>query len=159
MRGIPFGESGKIATRVIVIQLSILALAAVLYKVYIPKIQQARAATVAAERERKIEAFFESAVVEDPSLNVEVPVPGGNPPAHPQKLRVLPTVQEVEQALGAPDKQTTDFRQGLHLTWTGTAQSLEASFAEGRLYNLRLEDLRTAHGVLVFESATSWHPF
>jgi hypothetical protein len=65
----------------------------------------------------------------------------------------------VEQALGLPGMVTVDFRGGQHLTWTGTQHQLEACFSNGRLYCLRLEDLRTKHGMTVFESSWSWHPF
>ena len=78
---------------------------------------------------------------------------------HPQRLTRTPAVDEVLQTLGLPDRRTTDFQSGLHMTWTGTAHSLEASFDRGRLYCLRREDLRTGHGALVFVSSVAWHPF
>jgi hypothetical protein len=71
----------------------------------------------------------------------------------------MPAVDEVVQALGLPGRRTVDFRGGLHMTWTGTAHSLEASFDRSRLYCLRRGDLRTGHGTFVFESSVAWHPF
>jgi hypothetical protein len=71
----------------------------------------------------------------------------------------MPAVDEVVQALGLPGRRTVDFRGGLHMTWTGTAHSLEAAFDRGLLYCLRRENLRTGHGAFVFESSGAWHPF
>jgi hypothetical protein len=160
-------DSGAVPKRVILIQLAILASLAAFYFLYLPYRQKSRAAAEAEERELRIETLYQSLVVEDvsrevlisPSPDGEVRGAGGKTRAHPQRLTRMPSVQEIEQALGLADRRAVDFRSGLHLTWTGTAHSLEASFDQGRLYCLRWEDLRTGHGALVFESIYAWHPF
>jgi hypothetical protein len=139
------------------IQFALLASLAAFYFLYLPYRSKSQAAAEAQEREPKIEEFFQSLVVEDTRGEVELPGTGGT--AHPQRLNRLPAVDEVVQSLGLPNRRTTDFQGGLHITWTGTAHSLEASFVHGRLYCLRREDLRTGHGALVFESSAAWHPF
>ena len=68
-------------------------------------------------------------------------------------------MDEVRQALGAPDTSTTDFAGGLHLTWIGTGHTLEASFNHGQLYCLSLKDTSTGHGASVYESSANWQPF
>jgi hypothetical protein len=141
------------------IQLALLASLAAFYFLYLPYRSKSQAAAEAQERERKIEALFESLVVEDRHGEVELPGIGGKVRVHRQRLNRTPAVDEVLQSLGLPEQRTTDFQSGLHMTWTGTAHSLEASFDRGRLYCLRREDLRTGHGVLVFESSVAWHPF
>jgi len=152
-------DSGAVPKRVIIIQLAILAGLLTWLKVCLPGIERSREESEAAERERRIEAFFQSAVVEDTSREVEVPEANGEKRAHPQRLRATAAVEEVMQALGVPNQRTTDFRGGLHLTWTGTRHSLEASFSNGRLYCLRREDRPSGHGTMVFESSLHWHPF
>lgn len=169
-------DSGAVRTRVIVIQLAILAGLGAFYALYLPYRERARAAAGAQERELKIAALCQSLVTDDYSREVLISppsggeVPGGGPApygagsggktrAHPQRLTRTPTVEEIEQALGLPDQRSTDFRGGLHLAWTGTAHRLDASFDRGRLYCLRMEDRRTGHGALVFESSSAWHPF
>jgi hypothetical protein len=141
------------------IQFALLASLAAFYFLYLPYRSKSQAAAEAQERELKIEALFQSLVVEDTRGEVELPGTGGNVRVHPQRLSRMPAVDEVVQSLGLPDRRTTDFKSGLHMTWTGTAHSLEASFDRGRLYCLRREDLRTGHGALVFESSVAWHPF
>jgi hypothetical protein len=140
-------------------QFALLASLAAFYFLYLPYRSRSRAAAKAQERELKIEALFQSLVVEDTGGEVELPGTGGEVRQHPQRLSRMPAVDEVIQSLGLPDRRTTDFESGLHVTWTGTAHSLEASFDRGRLYCLRREDLRTGHGALVFESSVAWHPF
>jgi hypothetical protein len=164
-------DSGAVPRRVILIQLAILASLAAFYGLYLPFREKSRAAAEAEERELRIESLYQSLVVEDASPaggGMEVPGAGpapygaragGKTRAHPQRLNRTPSVGEVVQALGLPDRRATDFRSGLHLTWTGTEHSLEASFDQGRLYCLRREDRRTGHGALVFESSFAWHPF
>ena len=152
-------DSGAVPWRVILIQLAILASLALFYFLYLPYREKSRAAAEGREREQKIETLFRSLVVEDAGREVEAPTTEGKTRAHPQRLRRTPQVGEVEQALGLPDRRTTDFRGGLHLNWTGTEHQLEASFDRGRLYCLQLENLRTGHGALVFESSFGWHPF
>lgn len=154
-----FIASGTAWRKAIVIQVLIVAGLVVWFKVYLPRMQRAKAASEATKREGKIAAIFQSLVVEDASREVEVPAASGETRAHPQKLRSTPPVSEVEQALGLPGTITPDFRGGQHLTWTGTEHKLEASFSNGRLYCLRLEDLRTGHGTMVFESSWYWRPF
>jgi hypothetical protein len=140
-------------------QFALLASLAAFYFLCLPYRSRSRAAAKAQERELKIEALFQSLVVEDTGGEVELPGTGGEVRVHPQRLSRMPAVDEVIQSLGLPDRRTTDFKSGLHVTWTGTAHSLEASFDRGRLYCLRREDLRTGHGALVFESSVAWHPF
>jgi hypothetical protein len=152
-------DRGAVPKRVIAIQLAILASLAAFYFLYLPYRAKSRAAAEAQEREVKIEALFQSLVVEEAHSEVELPGTGGKVRVHPQRLNYKPAVDEVLQALGLPDRRMTDFRNGLHLTWTGTAHSLEAAFDRGRLYCLRREDLRTGHGALVFESSVAWQPF
>ncbi|HKS95436.1 MAG TPA: hypothetical protein VJV74_04805 [Terriglobia bacterium] len=147
-----------VRTRIILIQLGIVAGLLAWYKVYVPRMERERAAAEAEARAQRIAAFVPAMVVEDTSREVEAPGMGGEK-RHPEKLRRTPTVEEVEQALGAPDERTTDFRGGLHLTWMSERLKLEASFNQDRLYCLRTEDRRTGHGALVFESSWSWQPF
>jgi hypothetical protein len=148
-----------VSKRLMAIQFALLASLAAFYFLYLPYRSRSRAAAEAQERELKIEALFQSLVVEDTRGEIELPGTGGEVRVHPQRLSRRPAVDEVVQALGLPDRRTTDFESGLHMTWTGTAHSLEASFDRGRLYCLRREDLRTGHGALVFESSVAWHPF
>ncbi len=154
-----FSDSGKISTRTIVIQLVILVIAAGLFayvKIYVPRMEKAQAAAQTAERESRIQDFFSTMVAEDSSRTVEAPGVGAT---HPQSLRSTPSVDEVQQAIGAPDTSTTDFAGGLHLTWTGTGHTLEASFSHGQLYCLSLKDSKTGHGANVYESSANWQPF
>jgi hypothetical protein len=141
------------------IQFALLAGLAAFYFLYLPYRPKSQAAAEARDRELRIEVLFESLVVEDTRGEVELPGTGGKVRVHPQRLNRTPAVDEVVQALGLPERRTTDLRGGLHTTWTGTGHSLEASFDRGRLYCLRHEDLRTGHGALVFESSVAWHPF
>lgn len=147
-----------VRTRIILIQLGIVAGLLAWYKVYVPRMERERAAAEAEARAQRIAAFVPAMVVEDASREVEAPGTGGEK-RHPEKLRRTPSVEEVEQALGAPDERVTDFRGGLHLTWRSERLKLEASFNQDRLYCLRTEDRRTGHGALVFESSWSWQPF
>ncbi len=150
-------ESGAVPIRAIAIQLALLAGLVAFYMLYLPHREKGLAAAAAAEREQRIQKLLPSLVVEDPTR--EVAASDGAGRTHPQKLASTPTVDEVEQALGAPDERSTDFRGGLHLVWLGTEHELEASFDHGRLYCLRVEDRRTCHGALIFESSWGWHPF
>ncbi len=150
-------DSGGVPIRAIAIQLALLAGIVAFYKLYLPHREKVLAAAAAAEREQRIHKLLPSLVVEDSTH--EVPAPEGAGRTHPQKLASTPTVDEVERALGAPDERSTDFRGGLHLVWLGTEHELEASFDQGRLYCLRVEDRRTGHGALIFESSWGWHPF
>jgi hypothetical protein len=150
-------ERGAVPKRLMAIQFAILASLVAFYFLYLPYRTKSEAKADAQEREQNIEALFQSLVVEDTHSEVEATEAGGK--VHPQRLNRLPAVGEFVQTLGLPDRRTTDFRGGLHITWTGTAHSLEAAFDGGRLYCLRREDLRTGHGALVFESSAAWRPF
>ena len=152
-------DRGALRKRLMAIQFAILASLAAFYFLYLPYRPKSQAAAEAQERELKIEALLQSLVVEDTRAEVEPPGAGGTARVHPQRLNRTPAVDEVVQSLGLPDGRTTDFRGGLHITWTGTAHSLEAAFDHGRLYCLRREDLHTGHGALVFESSAAWRLF
>jgi len=152
-------ERGTVPKRVIAVQLGIMAGLAAFYFLYLPYRAKSQSETIITVRELKVQEFFQSLVVEDSHGEVEPPGTGGKVRVHPQKLNNTPDVDEVLQDLGSPNQRTTDFRGGLHMTWTGTAHSLEAVFDDGRLYCLRYEDLRTGHGALVFESSAAWRPF
>ena len=150
-------ERGAVPKRMMAIQFAILASLAAFYFLYLPYRSGFQAAAEAQKRELKIEALSQSLVVED--THSEVEATGGGGKVHPQRLNRLPAVDEFVRTLGLPDRRTTDFRGGLHITWTGTGHSLEAAFDSGRLYCLRHEDLRTGHGALVFESSAAWRTF
>ena len=152
-------DCGSVRTRIIIVQLLIVAGVVGYFEFFLPRMRRNKAAAEAQERERRIETFFQSAAVEDTSRDVELPAESGGGHAHPQKLSETPSVSEVEDALGAPDESITDFQGGLHLTWVGTAHKLEAAFDKGRLYCLKREDRRTGHGAMVFQASSAWHPF
>ena len=152
-------ESGRISKRAIAIQLLLVAGVIAFFKLYLPHLERTRAAAEVAAREERIEKFFNSLVREDSSREVEAPTARGEERVHPQSLRSMPSVQEVQEALGPPDTSSTDFAGGLHLAWRGSPHSLEACFNHGRLYCLKWEDLHTGHGAMVFESSSQWHPF
>ena len=152
-------DSGKIPTRVIVIQLVFLVIAAGLFayvKLYAPQMEKARANAQIAERESRIQDFFDSMVAEDYGRMVVAPGVGKT---HPKSLKSTPSVAEVEQTLGAPDKSTTDFAGGFHITWNGTGHTLVGSFNHGQLYCLTLKNNSTGHGENVYESSDHWAPF
>ncbi|HET9178661.1 MAG TPA: hypothetical protein VFQ24_09940 [Terriglobia bacterium] len=152
-------ETGKIPTRVIVVQLVLLAVVTAMIafvKVYEPRAEKAQAAARIAERDTRIQDFFNSMVAEDYGRTVEAPGVGTT---HPQSLRSTPAVANVQQTLGAADTSTTDFADGLHLTWIGTDHTLEASFNRGQLYCLSLKDNSTGHGQSVYVSSANWQPF
>ena len=136
-------DSGGISKRVIVIQLAIIAVLVVFFKLYLPRMEKANEAARLNERESRIEKFFKS-MVENSS---------GGPQA--QTLRGSPSMQKVEEILGAPDTSSTDFRGGLHLTWIGTRHSLECSFDKGQLYFLALTNRRTAQSVTASASSSA----
>ena len=148
---------GQAHWRVILIQIAILAGLALFYLLYLNYRQ--RGSTATAEREEKIEAFFESTVTEDRFSKPEASATGGSAPAMPQKLLSAPSVDDVRQSLGLPDEQRADAQGGLHLAWIGTKHKLEASFEAGRLYCLRREDRATGHGVMVYESSAHWRQY
>ncbi len=152
-------DSGKISTRVIVIQLVILVVAAGLFayvKVYAPKLEKAHEAEQVARRESRIQDFFNSMVAEDSSRTVDAPGAGQT---HPQSLRNTPSLDDVQQTLGGPDTSSTDFAGGLHLGWIGTKHTLEASFSHGELYALSFKNNDTGHGVNVYKSSAQFQAF
>ena len=148
-----------VRTKAIIIQVVIVAGVILWFKLALPGIRKERAAAEAAQREERIEDFVQSVVVEAGRPEADVPPATGERPARPQRLRLLPPVEEVQQALGAPATSMTDFRGGQHLTWIGTRQSLEISFDQGRLYALTLTDLKSGHGVTIYESPALWRQF
>jgi hypothetical protein len=150
---------GGAAWRVIVIQVVILVGLAVFFKLYLPHRQHNLTIEAAVAREREINTVFQDAVVEDSSHEVSVPLDGTLVKRHPQTLRTVFSPQDVESTLGVPDSTMTDFRGGQHLTWVGTAHKLEAAFDAGRLFCLTFEDRASGHGVMVYESPQSWHPY
>jgi hypothetical protein len=152
-------DSGKISTRLIIVQLALLATVVGVYayvKVYLPQAEKARAAAQIAQRESRIQDFFDSMVAEDPSRTVEAPGVGRT---HAQSLKSTPDVAEVQQTLGVPDTSTTDFAGGQHLTWIGTGHTLEGSFNRGLLYCLSIKDNSTGHGESVYAKSVQWQPF
>jgi hypothetical protein len=152
-------NSGAAWTKAIIVQLAIVAVILVVYKAYLPRMERDRAASLAEDRERRIEAFARSMIVEDPNRQVDAVGADGERLTHPQKLLQESSVDEVEQALGAPSAEFSDFRQGQHLVWKGTRHQIEAAFNKGVLYNLRFENLQATHGVSVYESSAYWQAF
>jgi hypothetical protein len=150
---------GSVRTRVILVQVAILAGVVAWYRIFLPEIQKEHAAAEATRREQKIEALVQSMVIAAAGRESDGLAAPGQMPARPQRLRITPPVDEVERALGAPDTSMTDFRGGQHLTWVGTRHSLELSLDKGRLYALTLTDLQSGHGTQVFESALQWRAF
>jgi len=129
------------------------------YKLYLPHRARDLAGGTAATREQKINALFQGSVVEDSTHEISVPLEGTIVKRHPERLRTTFSPQEAESRLGVPYATTIDFSGGQHLTWLGSAHKLTASFNAGRLYCLTLEDRATGHGVMVYESPESWHPY
>jgi hypothetical protein len=154
-----FSSIGRAPWRVIIIQILLLSGLAVFFKLYLPRHARQTAVREAAAREQQINALFQNSVEQDSTQEISVPLDGTIVKRYPQKLRIALSPQDVESTLGVPVSSTTDFQGGQHLTWIGTAHKLEASFNAGRLYCLALEDRSTGHGVMVFESPLSWHPY
>ena len=152
-------DSGKVVARAILIQVAIAAGLILWFKLGIPGLQKERNAQAAAELEGRIHDFIQSSVVEDSGRELPVPAESATGFSHPQHLQNTPSIEETKQSLGPADGFTSDIRGGVHIIWTGTQHKLEASFNKGRLYCLRVEDLRTGHGQLVFESSQDWRPF
>ena len=157
--GLRPSDYGRVPWRIVLIQLAVLVGLLTFFKFYLPHRERAQVIQAVADREQKMENFFQGAVVEDTTHEVSVPLNGAVEKRHPQRLRATPQLEEVEGLLGAPDQSTTDFRGGQHLTWIGSAHKLEAAFNAGRLYCLSYEDRKTGQGVMVFESIWSWHPY
>ena len=152
-------HSGRISWRIALTQVAILAGVLAFIKFYLPRVQSENHTREMAQREEKIESLFQRAVEVDNWHEVAVPIEGAIVKRHPQRLRSTLTVQEVEEALGAPDISSIDFRGGQHLTWTGARHKLVGSFNAGKLYGLTREDRATGRGVMVFESVWSWRPY
>ena len=154
-----FTDSGKISTRAIVIQMVFLVVAAGLFayvKFYAPKLEKSRQAAQLAQRENRIEDFFNSMVSEDSSRTVDTP---GGGTTYAQSLKSTPSLDEVQQALGGPDTSSTDYAGGLHLGWVGTTHTLEAAFSHGELYALSFKNNDTGRGVNVFKSSAQFQSF
>ena len=152
-------DSGKISTRAIVIQIVIVVVGVGLFayvKFYAPKLEKAHQAAQLAQRESRIQDFYNSMVSEDSSRTVEAP---GLGTTHPQSLKSTPSLDEVQQALGGPDTSSTDYAGGLHLGWIGTKHTLEAAFSHSELYALSFKDNDTGHGVNVFKSSAQFQGF
>jgi len=158
MRELLMSSSGRGAawTKAFLVQLVIVLGVLLWAKLYVPRMERARAAAQTAERERRIEAFAQFMIVDDASREVQAASGQGARSRHPQELRRAASPEEVQQALGAPTTEFTDFSGGQHLTWRGASHQLEAAFDKGRLYSLRFEDLRSGHGVMVYESSRLW---
>ena len=155
----PTSHFGRASWRTFTIQVLALAGLGLFLKFYLPHRAREAAAHAAAVRDHRIVALFQDSVVEESKREVSVPLEGAIVKRHPQRLCTVFSPQDAESQLGAPDAATTDFRGGQHLTWLGATHKLEASFNAGRLYALSLEDRATGHGVLVYESIWSWHPY
>ena len=155
----PTYHFGRASWRIFGIQLLALVGLAVFLKFYLPHRARHLAAQAAAAREQKITALFQHSVADDSTREISVPLQGKIVQRHPQRLQRVFSPQEAESELGAPDAAVTDIQGGQHLTWLGTTHKLEASFHAGRLYALSLEDRATGHGVLVYESIWTWHPY
>lgn len=151
-----FGSRPRL-TRGIAIQLGIAGVLLAWFLVGLPRLRKEWAAEETAKKEGRIQSFLQSEVVEDPARNL--PAGDAEGYSHPQRLLNTPSEEEVKQALGPVDGFSGDFRGGVHLIWTGANHKLEASFNNGRLYCIRVEDVRTGHGALVFESSLSWQAF
>jgi hypothetical protein len=147
---------GRAPWRFIVIQFLVLTGLLAFIKFYLPHHARELAARDAATRELKINSFFQDSVVENSTREVSVPFDGAIVKRHPKRLRITFSAQDAESVLGVPNTNTTDFRGGQHLTWTGTSHKLEAAFDSGRLYCLIWRDLGTHHGELAYHSEDQW---
>lgn len=152
-------NSGTAWTKAIIVQLAIVAAVLAWYRAYLPRMERGQVASLAADREREIEAFARLMIVDDPNRQVDARGVDGEKLVHPQKLLQESSLDEVQEALGAPTAEFSDFRQGQHLAWKGARHQLEAAFNKGVLYNLRFENLQTGHGVSVYESSAYWQAF
>jgi len=159
IHSMPYPSFDRPRWRVMVIQLLILLGLIAIYKLYLLYRTRDLAGRAAANCEQKINALFQGTVVEDSAHEISVPLEGVIVKRHPQRLSKTFSPHEAESTLGLPDANTIDFGGGQHLAWLGTSHKLEASFNAGRLYCLSLEDRATGHGVLVYESIWSWHPY
>ena len=145
--------------KVLAVQLAIVGGVVVFYKTYLPRMERARLAAAAGQREQGIQAFVKGTIEEDPDRGVTATGPDGETLLHAQKLKRPLSLDEVQRALGAPGSEFSDFRQGQHLIWTGTSHRLEAVFDRGALSIVRYENLRSGHGVVVYASGAYWQSF
>jgi hypothetical protein len=157
--GVDLSARGAVPWRVIVVQLVVVAGIITFFSLYLPHRTRVQAQRAVVDREQKINDFFRNTVKDDLDHEVSVPVDGEIVKRHPQVLTANLSPQDVESQLGAPGVSTTDFRGGEHLTWIGTANKLVASFDDGRLYCLTLENRATGHGVMVYQAPDAWHPY
>jgi len=146
-------DSGAVWVKALVVQLVIVAGVVVFYKAYLPRMDQERSAREAEAREQRIRVFVKITIMEDPGREAASTGADGERLLHAEKLARAPSLDEVQQALGAPIKEFTDFRQGQHLIWIGTTHQLEAVFNQGTLAILVFENLRTGRGVMVYASS------
>ncbi|MFB3924133.1 MAG: hypothetical protein ACE145_20615 [Terriglobia bacterium] len=150
---------GSVRTRAILVQVVIVAGVIAWYKIFWPGIQKERAAAERARRDAKIAAFVESAVVEAAGRENDAPSSSGQAGARPQRLRLTPSADEAQAALGAPDTSMTDFAGALHLTWIGNTNSLELAFDKGRLYALTLTERKSGRGWTAYENPAMFRAF
>ena len=145
--------------RIVVAQFGILVALLVLYKVYFPALQRHNIAKQNGDREQRIQQFARTMIVEDDRRGASGTGANGESLSHPQKLLQEESLDEVQQALGAPQSEFSDAAGGQHLVWTGTDHKLEAGFNKGVLYSLTYSNMRTGRGVTVFESSQYWQSF
>jgi len=143
--------------KIILIQAAVVAGLVVYFKVALPRIEKARAEGRAAAREVAMTNYFESVTMEMPGETAKPNTAAGT--GNARRLRRVPDVEEVQQALGAPNQSMPDFAGAQHLTWIGTEHKLIASFNKGQLYALTISDLSGEHGERVFESSAIWQKF
>jgi len=140
-------------TKIILVQVAVVAGLIVYFKVALPSLQKGRAEARAAENEQAIQNFLATVTIQMPGEAA------ANGARKPRRLRREPDVSEVQESLGAPNQSMTDFAGAQHLTWFGTEHKLTASFNKGRLYALTVSDLAGEHGERVYESSARWQKF
>ena len=152
-------NSGASWSRIILIQLIIVAGLGLYLLFYLPGAAKRRAAAQAAGRERRIQTFARTMLVPDPAREISASGPDDESLSHPEKLLQAEPVDQVQQALGAPTSENADVNGGQHLTWTGTRHQLQAAFNKGVLYNVTYSNIATGHGVSVYESSGYFQAF
>jgi hypothetical protein len=143
-------------TKVILIQVAIVAGLVVYFKAALPMIEKARMTARIAAREKTIGTFLRSVTTKGGSVNA---AEGGGTAGSALRLRIQPDVNEVQRQLGAPDLSMTDFAGAQHLTWFGEERKLVASFNKGQLYALTVSDPADQHGERVFQSSAQYQKF
>jgi hypothetical protein len=141
------------------IQLVVLAALGVFLVFYMPGMTKRKAAAQAVGRERRIQGFVHTMLVEDPSREISATGADDETLSHPEKLLEGEPVDQVQQALGAPTVENADVNGGQHLTWTGTQHQLEAAFNKGVLYNVMYSNMKTGHGVSVYQSSAYFQAY